>query len=177
MKYLYLIYGKSGTGKSTIIDQYCMKFGCTQLLSFTTRPMRDDEIDKPTHIHISEQEFDAISDELVAFTLFDKYRYGATKSQCNEVNFYVIDPNGIEYFKKKYPDKAVKIICIEADATTRYNRMVKRDGRIKAYLRLQNDTKMNFDRQNYDYKLVNDESKNIDEAVNELHEFILNCEK
>lgn len=176
MKYLYLVYGKSGTGKSTIIDKYCIKYGCNQLLSYTTRPMREEEIDNPTHIHITEQEFDVISDDLVAYTMFDKYRYGATKQQCNEVNFYVIDPSGINYFKKKFPEKLVKVIQIESDAKVRYNRMVKRDGRIKAYMRLQNDAKIDFDYP-YDYKLVNDESKTIEELVEELHKFIIYSEE
>lgn len=137
---LYLIVGKSGSGKDTVINKVCELFNYTKVISYTTRPMRTP--DENTHIFVTDKDFNMAKD-IVAYTRFNNYRYWATQEQCENNDFYIIDPAGIDYFKSHYHGKKkIIIINITAPLHTRFFRMLGRgDGFISAINRLINDHK------------------------------------
>ena len=53
---LLVLMGKSCSGKDTIANEL-VKYGYEKFVSYTTRPMRDDEIQDQTYHFISEDEF------------------------------------------------------------------------------------------------------------------------
>ena len=127
MDNIYLIVGRSGSGKTSIVEYIQNNFKQrTSIESYTTRPPRYDG--ETGHIFVSDEEFDKLTD-LVGYTEFNGYRYAATAQQVEENDFYVIDPEGIHYFKENYKGtKNVCIIAIEESLWTSFNRMRTRDG-------------------------------------------------
>lgn len=141
-------------------------------MSYTTRPRRKDEFG--THIFVTENEFDQIGlENIVAFTKFNGYRYCATQKQVELNDFYIIDYDGINYFKTFYTGrKKVKVIYIKTTTEVRTVRMKARgdtDESISA--RLNNDL-MSFKdvEQIADYVFVNDD---FETCINEIAKVVI----
>lgn len=152
---LYLVVGKSGSGKDTLIRSYCELFNKECVNSYTTRKPRGEN---DYHIFVSPSEFDEIRNDLVAYTLFDGNEYGATNEQCKNADFYILDWDGIEYFKQKC-NIPFKIIYIMTSKDNRFLRMVERgDSEQQAIQRINHD-EIKFEGvkpNDIDYTIVND---------------------
>ena len=94
---IYLIVGKSGTGKTTMVNRL-QNLG-PQVQSYTTRPKRSE--DETGHIFVTDEEFDKLQN-ICAYTEYNGYRYAATQEQVDDATFYVIDPEGVWYFVDHY---------------------------------------------------------------------------
>lgn len=130
-KGIYLIVGKSGSGKTTLVNEL-QKYGYTAIESYTTRPKRFEN--ETGHTFITEDEFDKLKD-ICAYVKYNGYRYCATSEQVNNSTLYVIDPDGIEYFKKHYTgNKKVCIIYVYCPWYTCLYRMLKRGDSLKQAL-------------------------------------------
>lgn len=178
-----LIVGESASGKSTIIDKICEKYGLKSIQSYTTRKQRcegeqghifvnkEDYVffdDGITHImkifDIDNNKFEEI--DIVAYTYFNGNHYWADMQQVQSSNFYVIDRDGVNYFKSKVGDEVdFQVIYIKAPLFRRIYRILKRDGFKKGISRLINDFKM-FRGLEYDYKIVN---KDLDKSIEEVY--------
>lgn len=139
MKFLYLIMGKSGSGKDTIADMLCSDHDMRKLISYTTRRQRPNE--KNTHIFVSRRDYYKMEFKgiIAAQTVINNEYYWSTLEQIEKSDLYVIDPIGaLELMDAVY--RPVKVIYIDADYETRKNRMRKRgDREIDIALRLKND--------------------------------------
>lgn len=183
-KNIYLIIGESGAGKSAIVDMLEHKYSYTSVQSYTTRPKRNEN--ETGHIFITDDEFSKLKN-MVAYTEFDGYKYCATAEQVEKSDLYIIDPDGVNYFKEKYKGKKkIKVIYISATLTTRYERMRNRsENNGMPYLkavdnalsRIKNDivtfsdvTKM------ADIVIKNDNIK-LSEAVRIVNSYIKECEQ
>ena len=171
-KGIYLIVGKSGSGKTTLVNEL-RKYGYTSVESYTTRPKRCKN--ETGHTFITEEEFDQLKD-ICAYVKYNGYRYCATSEQVNNSTLYVIDPDGIEYFKKHYTGrKKVRIIYIDCPWYTRLYRMLKRGDSLKqAIKRITLDSKVFGNYINKIDFII--ENKNKIKAVNLLKSVILELE-
>lgn len=115
MKMIYLIVGRSGSGKDYLANLLQSK-GLKVVKSYTTRPKRYESED--THIFVSKEEADAITDK-VATTTINGYEYFATKSQVEGSDVYIIDPNGVAELTKNMPETSFHIVHVTADDTDR----------------------------------------------------------
>ncbi len=116
---LYLLIGKSASGKTTVANILQDKYGMKQVYSYCTRePRYDGEIG---HIFVSENDFDNLG-ELAAYTFYNGYRYGTTFEQLNECDIYVIDVAGVKTLLDKCKNYE-RPICIIYFDTTAYNRI------------------------------------------------------
>lgn len=119
---MILVVGRTGSGKDTYA-KYLEELGLKGICSYTTRPRRENEGD--THIFIDELEVEKYPNK-IAITKINGYTYFATKEQFEESDFYIIDPNGIDYLHTKYPDLTYKIVYIYADYSVRKDRAINR---------------------------------------------------
>lgn len=188
MNNIYLIVAPSGAGKTSVTELLESNYGFKSIQSYTTRPPRYEG--ETGHIFISNKDFDKLTD-IIALTEFAGNRYCATAQQVEENDLYMIDPKGVEYFKKSYKgNKQIKIIYIESDLTTRYERMKKRaEDNGAAYLkavdyslkRITNDVNEFYDYIHHtaqvDHILQNGADTDINTAVNELYSYIVSCEQ
>jgi guanylate kinase len=136
---LYIIAGKSGSGKDSVSDKLCTDYELRKVHSYTTRKKRKDELN--THIFVTTKEFDKIRNDLVAYTMFNGKAYGATNKQVNESDLYILDKKGILYFKEHYNNyKPFKIIYLDVPEFMCRERMKKRgDSTEEIEKRIQND--------------------------------------
>lgn len=169
MNNIYLIVGRSGSGKDTVVDYLCKHYGYKRIVSYTTRPPRNA---RDKHIFVTDEEFDRLKN-IVAYTEYNGYRYCATAEQVEDADLYIIDPAGVEYFKKHYKGrKGVRVIGLECDLLFAFNRMRKRgDSLDEASERVRND---NETFKNYsmlcDY-IVN-ANLNINVVANQIQKYI-----
>lgn len=140
MKNIFLICGKSGTGKDTLIDIICRAYGYKKLKSYTTRKQRYKT--ENTHEFISMDKYKNLKN-IVAETYFDGNYYCATQDQVDNSDIYIVDKKGIEDFKKNYKgNKNVVVICYVSSLISRYKRMRNRgDSIIGTIKRIYNDSK------------------------------------
>ena len=152
LKYTYLIVGRSGAGKDTIVNELCKRYGCTRLNSYTTRPRRKDEGD--THEFITEAEFDLIpEDQKFAYTEINGYRYCSTLDQARASDFYVIDPFGVETIK--HTGLPVKCIGIDVGSEEATHRMLDRGDKKESI----------FNRVTHDFDMFAGFEKKMDKVV------------
>ena len=79
--------------------------GLIQVVSYTTRPMRESEKNGSDHIFISEDEVSKYENDIVAYTEINGYKYFTTFDSVDKSDVYVIDPEGLDNLKIKYGDK------------------------------------------------------------------------
>lgn len=187
MNCICLIIGQSGSGKTTIVEQLETKYKLSSVKSYTTRKPRFKG--ETGHIFVSGENFDKLTD-IIAYTEFAGNRYCATAEQVENNDLYVIDPKGIEFFLKAYKgNKIPKIIYIDSDISTRYERMVQRskekgnshsDSVGMALSRIANDCGEFYDYIHHsayvDYTIKNNADANLDFVVDKIYEYISTCE-
>lgn len=106
-KYIYLLVGASGSGKTTVTRIMEEKYGWKSLDSYTTRKPR--YIGEKGHIFVDKETFDLLPDK-VGYTVFDNNEYCATALQVDESDIYIIDPAGVDYFTQKYRGKKKPVV-------------------------------------------------------------------
>jgi len=92
-KTLYLLCGKSGSGKNYFVD----KFSFNPIVSYTTRDIRFGERHGVDHFFVSKRFFNlAHTDKRIAYSYFNNNHYWADIEELQKgKNIYLIDVNGI----------------------------------------------------------------------------------
>lgn len=161
-KPLYLLVGKSASGKTTIAEWLAIEHDYKTLWSYTTRMKRSEN--ESGHIFVSEDEFNGLQN-LVAYTVYNSKQYGATAYQVNESDTYVVDLPGVESLLEKYQtDRPVRVLYFDTSICTRIERMIDRgDSDTQIVSRLYNDEKSDW--QSQLSKLVWHYKNNLDRDV------------
>ena len=145
-KIVFLVIGRSGCGKDTLVNYMCQKYGLKKLKSYTTRPPRQNEDD--THIFISPEEVKKYQDDIIAYTKIGEFEYFATKSQLKDINFYIIDPKGVQVLENipnlKEEFSFIKLF-IYLPEKERKKRIALRGDSEEAFLKRQEGEKQQFD--------------------------------
>lgn len=135
---LFLFVGKSASGKTTAADFLENKHGLVQLKSYTTRaPRHENEI---AHTFVTDEEFDKLKD-IVAYTEYSGFKYGATAEQVDNISIYVIDIPGVETLLEKYQtERPIVVVYFDANICSRIDRMIDRhDSDMSIVARIYND--------------------------------------
>lgn len=122
MKHIITITGNSGVGKDTVAEWLADHHGWKQIVSNTTRPMRDGETNgKEHHFHPTPSEpigRDNIKDVL-AYTQYGGYEYWTTWTQLGDSlpNIYVIDEKGLlELLEARAMRTDIRLVTIKVVA-------------------------------------------------------------
>lgn len=98
---LVALFGKSGAGKDTIQNWMVSNLQDThKLISYTTRPPRDNEIDNQDYHFISIEEFNYMKEKnlFLETTEFRGWYYGTSIESLseNKINIGVFNPSGVK---------------------------------------------------------------------------------
>lgn len=123
---LALIVGASGSGKSSVCDEFEKLYGLKAIPSYTTREPRTP--DEKGHTFISDYEFDNLKD-ILAYAETDGNRYAVTKEMLEDEQYslYVIDLSGVKYLLEHYKgDRPLVSFFIDTNVYDRFKRMIDR---------------------------------------------------
>jgi guanylate kinase len=120
-----LIIGKSASGKDFLIE-FLKNKGLKRSVSYTTRPIRDNEIPGETYHYVSESEFERMIEdgELIEYHNFNEWYYGNTIDDFNEKDVFIKTVYGLRQIKD-YRNQCF-IIYIDIDSETRRQRLINR---------------------------------------------------
>jgi guanylate kinase len=154
---LFVVTGPSGSGKTTIMRELMDN----ELLSFTTRPMREGETNGVDYQFITKKEFDSLKAEglLVEETEYDGNYYGLTLQQLvGKTNqghaFFICDNNGFNQIKEKY-NNVVSIFLYADEVDCADNMFARGDTFPKVESRLRTYDEEIANRGQYDYVIEN----------------------
>lgn len=100
---MIIIIGKSGSGKSTVVDELT-KLGYKKVLTDTTRPMRPGEVHGVDYNFLSQEEFDSnkengiYAEDVVYNASFGQVSYGSRKEDylnSDDKSVIILNPYGL----------------------------------------------------------------------------------
>ena len=159
--------GKSASGKDTILNKLKNE-GFVPLVSTTTRPMREGEIDGKDYNFISAEEFkkkiennDFIeyrSYNTLVNNIAEVWYYGLSKQEINPSRDYVtiLDVDGTKSLLDYYGERNCFIVSVEADDKLREQRAMSRGS---------------FDRCEWDRRFKDDASKFNNDEISKIANF------
>lgn len=111
------IVGASGSGKTYLSKLLQEHLGVYLIVSHTTRPMREGEIEGVDHYYIESAHRFGRS-QMLSYTKFADYEYFALEEQVPPQGYcaYVVDERGLKFLKERKSHK-FDIISIRVEAT------------------------------------------------------------
>ena len=170
---ILLLVGESGSGKTTVAKLLNEQYGLKMLPSYTTRPKRYEN--EQGHTFVSEKEFKNIKlKDIVAYTKIGEYEYCATTQQIDDNDVYIIDLEGIRYFKNNYRgNKKFKVVYLKVNQELRKERMKKRgDIEKDINFRLGNDV-VTFDGAKDLADIVIENNDSVEETVKKIWRYYI----
>lgn len=125
------ICGKSGAGKDSILREIIsQKPEWKEIVSHTTRPRREYEIEGEDYYFVSDKDFQNMCDngDMLEYTEFNTWHYGTARSSLapNTINVGVFNPEGLRHLMA-YNGLEVIPIYIVADDKVRLKRCLDRE--------------------------------------------------
>lgn len=95
----YILAGSSGSGKTTMASVLERELGLRRCITSTTRPPRPGEQDGVAY-HFRPQ---LDPKELFEYAVFGGHEYGITRDELRRGDFIILDPQGVDYYRRHYP--------------------------------------------------------------------------
>lgn len=93
---LMVVLGRSASGKTSLVEKLCEKTNLSQVVSYTTRPPREEN--EKGHIFVQQQDYEIMknNDEVAVETQIAGYYYWPTIRQLYENDIFVCDYVGLK---------------------------------------------------------------------------------
>ena len=183
---IYLLFGKSGVGKTTIYKRLIEddELGLTPIVTCTTRPPRPGEVNEVDYYFISEEEFHELEStgELMESTSYqvangDTWYYGSLFKDFmdDKDRLIIVNPHGIRAIIRKCISYNIptKAILLTASRRTRLQRLsVRGDDIAEVKRRMQADDKDFFLVNELANRRINTSRLSIDEVVKKIKKTI-----
>ena len=170
---MLVLVGCSCAGKSCIERKLTEK-GLKRIISYTTRPIRKNEIENIDYHFISSEEFNKKLN--IGFfsehSIYNSWNYGIASEDCCDDAVCVVETSGMRQLKAN-KNLNIKSFCIEVDERTRVIRMMKRgDNIMESFRRIISDQGM-FSGIEYevDYVIPNPDGE-LDLAIGKIVEIL-----
>lgn len=169
---MIVLCGESASGKSSIEKNLVDNYGFEKVVSYTTRPPRQGEIDGIDYHFINEEQFWELKEQnfFAEVAQYRGWNYGTAKKDCTDDKVAVLTPHGLRQVSKL---KNINVVSfyINVPRRDRLIKILQRGDNIEeAYRRSLSDVGQ-FDGIEDEVDFVinnNDYQKNIDEMTKEI---------
>lgn len=98
---MIVIVGESGSGKSSV-EKQLVCLGYRKLVTYTTRPMREEDVDGKTYHFITNKQFNEMKNKglFAESAEYNGWQYGTAKIDCTDDKIAVLTPHGLRQLKK-----------------------------------------------------------------------------
>ena len=170
--------GESGVGKDTLMKKLIEKYNYRRLVTYTTRPKRDGEVNGIDYHFVTPKVFHELcaSDffaETTSYTVAngEVWEYGTAIKDVKDDTIVILNPHGLKELKK---DKSLDIIAVHLFAPHGeiWNRLRKRgDDSDEVARRMETDKKDFEDINEYiDFAINTDGRYSVDEMTNLINQ-------
>ena len=119
-KIVVTVTGPSASGKTELVNNLCKLHGFSKLVSVTTRPPREGEVEGIEYYFISEDRFKELKDDgkLVQEVNFNGKHYATTAEEIDKVlagggiPIVIVEPGGVGQFKKAGEKFGFKVFSV-----------------------------------------------------------------
>jgi len=124
---MLIFIGASASGKTEIAKILINHYGFEKVVTYTSRPMRDGEIDGVDYHFIDTSAFEAKIErqEFIETVIYNGNFYGTAFNDTDVNKVLIVDPKGANVLAEKLGESAV-FFYLEAPQSVRINRMKKR---------------------------------------------------
>ena len=173
MKTLIFIVSETGAGKDTVAN--LLPFH--KVISYTTRPMRREDINGYNHHFVTDRYYEdnvKNSSGIIAYTETGGIKYWALEEDLHDVSIYIINPDGIRWFKENYKGPKINTIIIglylplEERIKRCKNRSDFNSSFYKRVVNEQHDYDLFRLNGEFDYIIRNDNSKKTAELIHHI---------
>ncbi len=166
------VIGKTSSGKDTLAKILHEKYEYPFMVSYTTRPKRDYETNGKEHYFVTEDEAKELTcgyTNCLALTEIDNNHYFTLPSQVMDNDYiYIIDPSGVDYINKYYPDIQLFSVYVDCPEMIIKNRAILRGDDTEKVISRLNDERQQMDNfrdgKLWNYIIDNSKSKTDFEA-------------
>lgn len=161
-----ILVGKSCAGKDYVLNKLTNDFNYVKIVSATTRPMREDEVNGDSYVFMSNDIFDHYNEcgsfiESRSYNTIENghntvWKYASPKLMLNPKLDYgiILDLDGAKSFIDYYGEDVCRVIYLNTEDSIREERARKRKG---------------FEKAEWDRRLIDDTEKF---AYDNLHSFV-----
>ena len=165
---MLILVGPSASGKTEIAKALVNHFNFKKIITTTTRPKRDHEVDGIDYHFLNDTMFDRLKSEnkFIETSLYQGYQYGLQKKDVISYGIVILDPNGANTIYQNMKDDMF-IIYVESNPEIRWYRMRQRgDDDLSMKKRIETDENIfNIKQlQHVDY-IVNNDHPHVMEAT------------
>lgn len=166
------LIGEAGSGKDTILKKLTnSNLAFHEIVSCTTRPPREGEVNGDNYYFISPEEFGCkiLANEMLEAAVFNDWCYGTSfdSLRINDINIGVFNPTGIETMNS-LKNVDLTVYYVRASDKTRLKRQLDREENpdIDEIIRRYHTDKEDFYDLDFDYiELINEKPGDIDVCV------------
>ena len=99
---MIVLVGESASGKSSIEKYLVNNYGYNKIVSYTTRPPRDREVDGADYHFISVEQFHKLKEEkfFAETAIYNDWHYGTAKKDYTNNKIAVLTPHGLRQISK-----------------------------------------------------------------------------
>lgn len=138
---MLILVGPSASGKTEAVKILISKYHMEKLVTYTSRPMRINEINGVDYHFVSKEEFIEKIDKgfFLEYVCYNGNYYGTAYEDLASNKVVILEPSGVKTYLEKVPE-LVKIIYLRTPISYRLERMMARGDAIDSInLRIQND--------------------------------------
>ncbi len=169
---MLVMIGASASGKTEIAKILINKYGFSKLVTYTTREMREGEVNGVDYHFISIDEFEKKKKrrEFLETAQYHNTYYGSPKKGADEKKVIIVEPKGANSIFRKNIPKTI-FIYLETDQLIRRVRMLNRGDKLEDVETRFKEDKKHFRKSRFKHldHIVNTSSHTLEELADNIY--------